>query len=110
MEFNSDDNATFLSSNGIAALLSQFVLYPTLLKYCSAKLILCIALVFNFIHVIAYAFLWNKRSIYLIVSCFSISMLGYPLLSALSSQHVPLAMQGRVQGAMGGLRNLTKGA
>jgi hypothetical protein len=97
LDFHRRDNVILLSGDGVAVCLSQFLLYPFLLRFMSLRAVLAFSLFFNAMHCFLYATIWTYDAIYPIMVATGIGRIGTAAMAALTSQHVNAAMQGQTQ-------------
>ncbi len=97
LDFHRRDNVILLSGDGVAVCLSQFLLYPFLLRFMSLRFVLAFSLFFNAVHCFLYATIRTYDAIYPIMVATGIGRIGTAAMAALTSQHVNAAMQGQTQ-------------
>ncbi|KAF0743501.1 hypothetical protein Ae201684_001795 [Aphanomyces euteiches] len=110
LSFSKDDFASFLLVVGVASMVSQGVILQPLLSCVREKFVVAISMALYAIMSALYlvlVFAPSKFVIFLVAFCSGFGDVGFAAISSLKSTHVSEREQGRVQGAVYGVRALS---
>lgn len=95
---------------GVVGVLTQSVLLKFLTARYSNKKVMMIGLISVLLNMLAFALMFAGWEVYILVATTTLGYLTFPSISAMKSESVDVTEQGRIQGAIYGVKQLGGGA